>query len=131
MVYFTTASVARYLIDVYDIKPPPGREWHISKESFISDSACDYFPNNYYAKDAVNKKIMLLQAMHMDYLITRDYVRSSLIESDLRKAETEKVIEFEDKLELVTLEQFQAGIGLALALYGVALVVLISAFLKS
>ena len=125
MVYFTRAAHARRIIDFYDIKPPVGRKWHFSKETFISDSTCDYFPKNYYGKDTFNRKIMLLQAMHMDKLIQRDYQRSSYVKSDLRKAETEKVVEFEDKLDLVTLEQFQAGIGLALALYGVALVVLI------
>ena len=128
MVYFYHAATAKFYIDKYDIKPPDGREWYVSKESFASPSSCDYFRYDYYGKDAFNKKIMLMQAMYMDWLIVRDYSRSSRIKSGFRKGEEEKGITFEDKLDLITMEHFKAAVVIALVIYGVGITILTAEF---
>ena len=128
MVYFFPAAGAKFRIDKYDIKPPDGRKWYYSKESFVSGSSCDYFRNDYFGKGAFNKKIMLMQAMDMDRLISRDYDRSSDIKSGFRKGEEEKGITFEDKLDLITMEHFKAAVVIALVIYGVCIIILTAEF---
>ena len=124
MVYFLPEENAQYFIDEYELTPK-GRKFHFSKESFKSISSCDYFKQNFYAKDDVNKNILLRQAMGMDYMINRDYNAPTWKKAAKKEAKETEGQTLEDRLDLVKIEHFSAGVGLALGLYGACILTLI------
>ena len=121
---FLPGSEAEYYISKYSLEPK-GRKFHQSKESFLPQYECDYFLKGFHGQEAVNRKMILIQDLGIYEYFKRQHALLASIKSGLKKAKEKEEIALEDKLNLIKLKHFTAGLIFLFAAYCTGMVCII------
>ena len=127
LVYFGQVEAANSLIRLFKLKPK-NREFYYSKESFRSGFTCLHYRKNWYAKEMINRKLLLVRDMGIPYGAGELYMTPLITKPTLEQARLKVVNEFDG---LIQFKHFVVGFYTCLIFYGLGLILVVIEVIKS
>ena len=117
LIFFYNEGTAAYFIKEYSLEST-NRRFYFGAKGFMSSFMCLYYKKGFYARETINEKILMLQAIY----ITDHNAELFLLEGNIKAALDLALVG--DKMQLIDLTKFFPSFIWCSALYGIAFIFL-------